>query len=229
MILAKDLNSFIKISAYLREYLLQEKFTSGIHNNAKSWFRKIKNIFSRIVILLEELFNFARLINFDKQIELIDLNQTLNDILSDFKFVIENKHAEIRSDRLPVIRAISLQMKELFCHLISNSLKFSKRNVQPVITITSRIIPENELKRYYPLDGPLTYNEIVFKDNGLGFNPKYADEIFVIFKHLRSGKNYYGTGIGLALCKKIVEIHKGLIFAESKENKGASFHIILPL
>jgi two-component system CheB/CheR fusion protein len=143
--------------------------------------------------------------------------------------LIEEKKAKIEVANLPTLEAIPFQMNQLFHNLISNSLKFSKEGVSPVIKIDSRKISEKEIERYPSLNPTNQYVEITFQDNGIGFEQKYAEQIFTIFQRLHNKEIYSGTGIGLALCKKIIENHQGEIFANSKENEGAVFHIILPL
>jgi len=132
-------------------------------------------------------------------------------------------------DNLPIIDAIPLQMNQLFYNLIGNALKFSKEDVPSVITVSSRTLTKKEIKKYPAFNLFIPYVEIIIKDNGIGFDQQYADKIFIIFQRLHSKETYNGTGIGLALTKKIIENHHGEIFAESKENEGAAFHIILPI
>ena len=166
-----------------------------------------------------------------------NLNEILKNILNDFDLLIHEKKAQLKIEELPTIQAIPLQMNQLFYNLISNALKFSNENLPPVITITSRIPSGKEMKKYSALNKnavmqkgePQSYTEIVFKDNGIGFEQKYAKQIFTIFQRLHNQDTFMGTGVGLALAKKIVENHYGQIFAEAKENKGAEFHIILPI
>jgi signal transduction histidine kinase len=141
--------------------------------------------------------------------------------------LIEQKQAVIIHNNLPVIKGIPLQISQLFSNLISNSLKFAESN--PEITITSRILSMDEVEKHPRLHAGRTYTELVFKDNGIGFEPQYADQIFIIFQRLNNQRAYSGTGIGLALCKKIVEHHDGFITAHSKQGKGATFTIILPV
>jgi two-component system CheB/CheR fusion protein len=119
-------------------------------------------------------------------------------------------------------------MNQLFYDLIYNALKFSKKDVPPVIHIFSHKLSKTEVKSRPGLNESLTYYELIFKDNGIGFDQKYAQQIFVMFQRLKKQNDYPGTGIGLALCKKIVQSYNGEIFAEGKENEGASFHVILP-
>ena len=158
-----------------------------------------------------------------------DLNEIIKNILYDFELLILEKQAVIKSDTLPTIEAIPLQINQLFHNLIGNALKFSKEEVPPVITITSSTLSEEKGKKYSAFNLFTSYIEIIFKDNGIGFEQQFADKIFTIFQRLHDKQAFNGTGIGLALAKKIVENHHGEIFAFAKENEGASFHIILPL
>ena len=120
-------------------------------------------------------------------------------------------------------------MTQLFYNLISNSLKFSKTGVPPVIRISSKILSVDELAKYVHINPKYSYCEIIVKDNGIGFKQQFADQIFLVFHRLHSAGQFSGTGIGLALCKKIVINHHGDIAAISKENEGALFKILLPL
>jgi signal transduction histidine kinase len=130
---------------------------------------------------------------------------------------------------LPVIEAIPLQMNQLFQNLVSNALKFCNGEKPPVITITHFLLTLEEVQRNTLLDDTLVYCEIDIKDNGVGFEQQYADQVFVLFNRLHGRKEFTGTGIGLALCKSIVINHHGDISAESALNEGALFKIILPV
>ena len=143
--------------------------------------------------------------------------------------LILQKNAIIHTEELPVIEAVPLLMNQLFNNLISNSLKFSVTNTQLVITISLRMLLEQEVEKKQHLDQSLSYFQISFKDNGVGFDQQFARQIFLIFQRLSSKQQYLGTGIGLALCRTIVEKHNGEIYAEGKENEGAAFYVILPL
>jgi Bacteriophytochrome (light-regulated signal transduction histidine kinase) len=122
-----------------------------------------------------------------------------------------------------------MQMNQLFCNLIGNALKFSKAGVSPVINIFSRMLSIEEIKEYADLNQKSSYCEIIFKDEGIGFDQQYAEKIFIIFQRLSQPGLFTGTGIGLAICKKITDQHHGKIFAISKENVVAAFHVILPV
>ncbi len=127
------------------------------------------------------------------------------------------------------IEAIPLQINQLFYNLLTNAFKFYKKDTPPQLIISWSALSSGEVKKISGLrEGP-SYIEIKFSDNGIGFEQQFADQIFQIFERLHSVNDFEGTGIGLALSKKIVENHHGQIFALSEENKGATFHIILPL
>lgn len=152
----------------------------------------------------------------DNQFVSTDLNKIIDNVLLDYELVISEKKAIINRDKLPVIKAIPLQMHQLFSNLISNSLKYN--DGQPIITISSKITG----------DSPAMVS-IMLADNGIGFAQQYSDQIFTLFKRLHGKSEYSGTGIGLSICKKIAEQHHGTIEAYSTEGSGAVFTIQLPL
>lgn len=208
---------------------LQAKHHSEFSEEVSSYLKKIEDASIRMSRLIQDLLNYSSLLDHEKLFAPTDLDETLKDILNDFELLIDQKKAVINSDTLPIIEAIPLQMNQLFYNLISNALKFSVKDTPPIIDISFRLLPEKELKKYKGLNPKLAYCEIIFKDNGIGFEQKYAEQIFTIFQRLNQQSLYQGTGIGLALSKKIVENHHGEIFVKAKENAGAAFHIILPV
>jgi signal transduction histidine kinase len=153
----------------------------------------------------------------------------LESIKSDFELLIEEKNASIICTSLPVISAIPLQMSQLFSNLLSNALKFTRKEVVPEIRISSSLLSKEEAKKYLQLNPSVSYYNIEFTDNGIGFNQQNAQQIFDIFQRLHSQSEYHGTGIGLAICKKIALNHKGNISAKSSLNSGATFNIFLPV
>jgi two-component system CheB/CheR fusion protein len=119
-------------------------------------------------------------------------------------------------------------MQQLFYNLINNALKFSKKEIQPLVQITSRQLMEEELARFPQFQHFRVYHEIIIKDNGIGFEQKHADKIFTIFQRLHPKTEYEGTGIGLSLVKKVVTNHGGEVHVHSQPNEGTAFHVILP-
>jgi two-component system CheB/CheR fusion protein len=162
-----------------------------------------------------------------------DLNQILNNTLKDFDLLILEKDASVKIGHLPVVEAIPLQINQLFYNLVGNALKFAKFGEPVSLSISSRILPseetENEFNLKFNLNKQLSYSEISFKDNGIGFEQQFAEQIFSIFERLNNQEQYLGTGVGLALCQKIVQHHHGGIRAEGKDKEGAVFYVLLPL
>jgi two-component system CheB/CheR fusion protein len=190
---------------------------------------KINSSSDRMKMLIHDLLAYSYLSNDDNLFLDTDLNVVLNNILIDFELMIEQKNVQIIKTELPVINAIPLQMNQLFYNLMSNALKFSDNKAKPVIDITATELTALQLEKYPELDKKLSWCEIIFKDNGIGFDQKYEKQIFTIFQRLHSTEEYKGTGIGLSISSKIIENHGGIIFANSKINEGTSFHIILPI
>ncbi|MEP7265499.1 MAG: chemotaxis protein CheB [Bacteroidota bacterium] len=207
---------------------LREKHAEELTEGSKFLLNKIETSSMRMSNLIQDVLNYSHLMNYEKLFVDTNLNETLDDILNDFDLLIEQKKAKIKIDVLPIISAVPMQMYQLFSNLLSNSLKFSKEGVAPLIHITTGMLSKKEMAKYPTLSNKLSYVEIIFRDNGIGFEQDYAEKIFVIFQRLHSKQAYIGTGIGLALNKKIAENHHGLIFAKSNATRGASFHVILP-
>ncbi len=180
----------------------------------------------RMSVLINDLLNYSRL-SMNSFFEYVNLNTVIHDILNDLELPIQEKQAIIKVETLPEIEAIPGQMRQVFQNLISNSLKFTRSGVRPEITIRGERIAENSLKAETAEDG--NYCRISVSDNGIGFNEKYISKIFTIFQRLNAKEAFEGTGIGLAIAKKIVDKHSGLITARSKEDEGTTFILILPL
>ena len=192
------------------------------------YFHKINSSAKRMGDLIQAVLNYSRLSQDDELRGKADLNDILEHVKSDYELLIEEKQAVIEHDQLPVIRGVSLQLSQLFANLIGNSLKFSDPPAR--IKISSRILqPKDMQKVNHPLDPTKQYVELIFQDYGIGFEQQYAEKIFTIFQRLNSREAYGGTGIGLALCKRIVENHDGYIHAVSALGSGASFFVYLPL
>ncbi|TXD85227.1 PAS domain S-box protein [Subsaximicrobium wynnwilliamsii] len=208
---------------------LQDDHKAELSKEVKFYLDKIEGASARMSTLIRELLNYSRLLGHEKSVVQTNLNATLKNVLKDFELLVEEKKALINFDELPSIEAIPLQMNQLFYNLISNALKFSREEVPPVINITSRTLSDKQVKKHPTLNPSVTYVEIRFKDNGIGFDQKYSEKIFTIFQRLHNRDTFIGTGIGLALIKKITENHQGLTFAAAKEHKGATFHVILPV
>jgi light-regulated signal transduction histidine kinase (bacteriophytochrome) len=159
-----------------------------------------------------------------------DLDEILKGVLNELDLQIKSSGAIIIYDHaLPKVSAIHLQMAQLFHNLLTNSLKYRKEEIPPVIHITAASLSESEIKLFPFLVENKDHIKIIISDNGIGFDEQFAEQIFQIFERLHSADEYDGTGVGLALCKKIVENHGGHIFATSEDGEGASLTIILPV
>ena len=238
----QQINSELEQFAYVASHDLQEPlrkiktFSSLVieHFNdpdasfAKLYLNKVTVAANRMSTLINDLLNFSALSDQSQQFVQTDLNNIWSSICNDFELKIEEKGAEITCGGLHPVEAVPLQMNQLFYNLLNNALKFTRANAPARISVSARLLSKEEAAGY-PLDPELRYQQIEVKDNGIGFNPEYAKKIFVIFQRLNSKELFSGTGIGLALCQKIVSNHHGYIYAESKENEGARFYVILPL
>jgi signal transduction histidine kinase len=187
--------------------------------------RTIKSA-ERMQTLITDLLAYSRLSS-KVQPEKTDLNEVLQEVLSDFDYLIERKNATIKTNVLPTIDSIPSQLRQVFQNLIGNALKFSTNTENPLIEITSELIETKDFEGKPSPDGK--YCRIIVKDNGIGFDEIYLDRIFIIFQSLNDRQSYEGTGIGLAIAKKIIEKHNGLITAKSQVGHGASFIMVLPL
>lgn len=234
-------NSELEQFAYIASHDLQEPirkistFAQLLENNlgdiddkSKSYFEKINSATTRMTALIRDVLAYSQLSNTNEQYERVDLNRSFEDTLADFELAIQQKNAVIKYSGLPVIEAIPLQMSQLFGNLLSNSLKYSKPDVTLTISLTGALLTKDEAAVYKMLDQTKSYYKIKFSDNGIGIREEQIDRIFNIFQRLHGQKEYAGTGIGLSICKKIVQNHHGDITATSTEGAGTTFTIILP-
>ena len=230
----RDLEQFAYVASHdLQEPLRKiQTFTQLMGDNLdddvqiRKYQEKINQSSVRMKQLIQDMLNFSRISNSEDAFVETDLNQILESLIIDFELLLREKQAVIHYPKLPVIKGVPLQMSQLFSNIINNSLKYTERN--PVINITCKKLTVEELMEFPKLDPSLVYYQLEFIDNGIGFEPQYSEQIFAIFQRLHGKQAYSGTGIGLALCKKIVENHNGIIFAKGELNVGSTFTIILP-
>lgn len=178
--------------------------------------------------LIENLLDYSRANNPVQNFEYADLNKIVQEVIVDFKDTIREKKVILKADGLCKANVIYFQFRQLIINLISNSLKFSHPDRQPQIIIISETVHGSKLN-ISDLSYEINYCHTMVSDNGIGFDPQYKDKIFEIFKRLHENDKYKGTGIGLAICKRIVENHKGIITATAKEGEGAQFDIYIPV
>ncbi len=215
-----------KIQTFISRLI--DKEINSISENGKQYLMKIQDSSERMRLLIDDLLQFSRTNKSEKVFVSTCLNELLENSKLELTQIIEDKKAIITSDSLPHLNVIPFQIQQLFTNLINNSLKYSKENIPPKIDIkVNKVEAKNEDK--IPFNDKSKFYKITFTDNGIGFDPQYSERIFMLFNRLHNKDEYSGTGIGLAICKKIVDNHKGFIYADGKPNNGAKFTIYLPI
>jgi len=193
----------------------------------KLYLSRIQEVSKRMQDLINDILRFSKISVEKQSFEEVDLNNVIGEVLSEMEGAIREKNAQVELDRLPVLPASTVLMGPLFSNLISNALKYSRKNETPRVRIRYEEGPVQSSAN--GREQEVRYGRIYIEDNGIGFDQKYAEQIFDMFRRLHSNAEYEGTGIGLALCKKIVEMHNGFISALGKPGEGAVFIISLPL
>lgn len=207
---------------------LTQEFGTDLPEKAKFYVAKMESAATRLSAMIDGVLIYSSLDGAAGEYEMIDLNETIRNIKEDLELLIAQKNAIIQYRDLPPIEGSSILIYQVFYNLVNNSLKFSKNGIPPVLQINSEAVYKTDLIKY-SLEGiEDDYVKIIVKDNGIGFGANAVDKIFKTFSRLHSKDLYEGTGLGLALCKKIVERHGGAISAKGEENNGATFEIILP-
>jgi two-component system CheB/CheR fusion protein len=204
--------------------LLHENIKDKIEGKATSYLEKIIRSANRMQILIQDILTLSKLSNSDIPYSTVNLATIISDIIDDLEVSIKEKNVAFKTGYLPDIHAIPGQIHQLFQNLVSNAIKFNKSDT-PLITIQTKAI--EKLDAAALSINPEEYLCIVLSDNGIGFDEQYKEKIFGIFQRL-TGAEYEGTGIGLSICKKIVDNHNGFIVAKSHPGKGSSFNIYLP-
>ncbi|MBA3664494.1 MAG: PAS domain-containing protein [Bacteroidetes bacterium] len=204
-----------KIKTFLN--IIQSEYGNLLPAQAQNYMMKLHRSADRVKSMIEGVLKYSSLDSPElDSVEKIDLNTVFKNVLNDLDLVIQEKHASIEILKMPAIEGFPTLIYQLFYNLINNALKFSKKDVRPVIKVSSEIIDNR-------------YVRIVLEDNGIGFDESQAKKIFGTFMRLHPKDQYDGTGLGLALCKKIVERHRGEIVAKGINNVGAVFVVSLPL
>jgi PAS domain S-box-containing protein len=215
-----------KISTFISR--IEKGSIRNLDETDRDYFERIKRSATRMQVLITDLLSFSQTNTSDKEFVNTDLNKLLKDILSDLRDTIQKTGAVIYIDKLPEMTVISFQFYQLFDNLISNAIKFSKPGEPPHINISGNYV-EGDIVHELGAQKGSSYYHIIVEDKGIGFEEQYKDRIFEVFQRLHGRSEYAGTGIGLAICKKIVENHHGFLTAESEPGSGARFHIYLPV
>ncbi len=198
--------------------LLQEEMEDENNDRSKLYLSKIQSAADRMLSMMEGVLRYAGLDGYEQGIEMVDLNKIIRSVETDLEIVIQKKNARIQKDDLPSIQGYSILIYQLFYNLISNALKFSKVDTEPLIRIRF-----DEIQ----IEGK-SFARFRIRDNGIGFEPADAEKIFHTFARLNSKEAYEGTGLGLSLCKKIVSRQHGFISASGQPDEGAEFTVELP-
>jgi signal transduction histidine kinase len=201
--------------------------TDAMSGEARLYLTRIQEVSRRMQDLINDILRFSKISAEKQSFEEVDMNTIVRDVVSEMEGTIREKKVEITVDPLPLLPASTVLMGPLFSNLISNALKYTRKNEPPRVRIRYDEAPPVAAA---PGKEPETrYGRIYIEDNGIGFDQKYAEQIFDMFRRLHSSAEYEGTGIGLALCKKIVDMHRGFISAIGRPGEGAIFIVSLPL
>lgn len=208
----------------------------SLSKEGRLYLSRIREVSGRMQNLINDILRFSKISVEKESFEAVDLGSVIKEVLSELEGVIREKEAEVVLDPLPILPANTVLMGPLFSNLISNALKYTRKGIRPQVRIryeeaqvtvgTNGTGESNGSGGREQITG---FGRIYVEDNGIGFDQKYAEQIFDMFRRLHSNMEYEGTGIGLALCKKIVEMHKGFITALGRPGEGAVFIVSLPL
>lgn len=205
--------------------LLNQHYPPQVDTNGRLYLNKMLTSADRMSKLIRDLLSFSRLRSEPDAFQRLSLGDVLDRVLMDLEVPIQKTGATVKVGVMPVLDAVPSQLEQLLCNLISNALKYNKPGVSPIVTISA----ERVYGAPYPgLRTDKTYYELSITDNGIGFDEKYLDRIFDVFQRLHSKADYEGTGIGLAICKRVVAYHHGYVTARSQEGIGTTFVIVLP-
>jgi signal transduction histidine kinase len=207
---------------------IESGYGDVMDDRGKDFLARMLNAAERMSMLISDLLSFSRVSTRGKDFVDVELNTIFSGVLSDLEIAIEEKSAQVRVANMPSIRGDKSQLEQLFLNLISNALKFQPADVPPIIDVECSELSSDELGTLLKSD-EYQWVKITVTDNGIGFEQAFAEKIFAPFQRLHGRSEYKGTGIGLAVCRRIVERHNGTIAATSEPGKGAKFDIILPL
>lgn len=235
----RDLQEFASVASHdLQEPLrkiqafgdrLKNKCYKALGEDGRDYLERMQSAAARMQTLINDLLMFSKVETKAQPFKRVDLACVAQEVLSDLEILTERVGVVIEVEGLPVVEADPLQMRQLLQNLIGNALKYHRQGVPPVVKIYGRVLPE---RRHVSRDGGALTDQLchVFvQDNGIGFDEKYLDRIFTVFQRLHGRGEFAGTGVGLAICRKIIERHGGHITARSAPGLGATFMVTLPV
>ena len=208
--------------------LLEEDHGAEL-GSGKMYLDRMRQAAARMQVLINDLLTFSRITTKALPFSTIDLNQIAQEVVDDLEVQIQNTQGTIEIGQLPTIQADPVQMRQMLQNLIGNGLKFHRRDVPPVISVSAELLPETDQEEEQEANPEPAFCQLTIKDNGIGFDEKYLDRIFIVFQRLHGKGQYEGTGIGLAVVRKIVERHEGTISASSTVGEGSTFVVTLPI
>jgi hypothetical protein len=206
--------------------LLMKSEGNALSNGGKANIRRMQASLNRMNLMLDDIIGLSQINSFNQERKIIDLNEVFKYAQLKLQKKIAEKEAEVTAGELPVIPGYKDMLQTLFYNLIDNSLKFQSPGNQPKVNISSSLVKGDELPAGYKSNIAMVL--ITFTDNGIGFDPKQANHIFIMFEKLHPKGQYHGSGMGLTIAKKIVEAHDGFIRATAQPDKGATFECYLP-
>ena len=209
--------------------LLTQKFDAQLDEQALDYLQRITSAGARMSLLIKDLLTYSRITTRQQTFGLVSLNTIMADVLDTLSWEIEKRNGRIQVDQLAVIQGDESQLSQLFQNLLSNAIKFTPKDQEPQIQVNYFLRERSELPpEVRPTSNAHIYHQISIRDQGIGFDPKYLDRIFQVFQRLHGKNEFPGTGVGLAICERVVANHGGGITANSTPGEGATFHVYLP-
>jgi len=221
-----DLKEPLRKITFYNNYVI-ESSANGLNEKSREYLNRSISAATRMKKLIEDLLTYSKTSSVTENFQETDLAEIVEEIILSHKDIIEENGAKIELETLPVAHVIPFQFKQLMENIINNALKYKHPRRRSVIKISCQTVKGSDIK-IVDADAGISYYQISVADNGVGFQPQYAEKIFEIFQRLNNNSDYKGSGMGLAICKRIIQNHRGFIEATGKENEGALFKIYIP-
>lgn len=212
---------------YTFSELILSKESEHLTETGRKYFKRIQIAAQRMGMLTDDILTYSQLNTEEEQVQDVDMNNVLAIVMDNLTERVVEKDAVVSIPLLPTVKGYRTMLLQLFSHLLQNALKFQQPGKRPEINIEAETVKASEVKEL-DVPGELNYIRFTVLDNGIGFDKKYANKIFQMFQRLHNAEDFPGTGMGLALCLKIAEIHQGTVTAESIQGKGSKFLVYLP-